>query len=199
MLYSLSDKIELKDKELDIPIIIEEIIPYESELQCSVDRSIASTMEGDGIIRDPLIINGFDVHALLKSNWQAQKLNVQFISSLQEVELPEIKMPFMAKYFINTKHNVTSEVQLNDFKVRLKLKIKYYLLYLKELKDLKVLNNIHDNKLEMFIDTDTILSSFPNAILTTKTNVDQLTGIKATIKIRGDFNITINSGSMVTS
>ncbi len=190
ILYSLTDKFPLDDKELDIQIIIEEVIPMETEFNISVSREAGLTMKGETIIRDPIIINGYHLYDTLKDNWKNQTLNFKLTTAFQDINVAQIKAPYKIRYYINKKNNITDEVELLNLSMKLKLKINYYTIGLNELIGLNVLENIHESKFQMFIDTDTILGSLPNAKPTSKTYVDNFTGVKAVFLIKGDFNIT---------
>jgi len=198
-LYSLTNKIEIQDKELDIPIIIEELIPSEANIKFSLDRNTASKMIGETIIRDPIVINGYNIYDLLKHNWKSKNLQFNVTTDFQYVNLNQLQQPYFIQYYIDTKNSVLGQVLLSDFKIEIKLKVNYYILYLKELIDLKILDNIHDNKVEMFIDSDTMISSTPNAVLITKTQVEEFNGFKITIESRGDFHMDSFSGKIYSS
>ncbi|MFD2144821.1 restriction endonuclease [Mucilaginibacter antarcticus] len=193
-LYSLTDKIEFNDAALDVTIVIEEVIPFETELKISVMRDAAQNMKGETLITDPLIVNGYDVHETLKEAWKAQTLEYKLHTDFQEIQIPKIDPPYRVNYFINTKNDMIDTVEISDFNPRLKLKINYYTIPLKELVDLKVLEHIEGKKYEMFIDIDTITNSLPNAKPVNKRFVEEFGGSKFIINVRGPFNITSIGG-----
>jgi hypothetical protein len=194
ILYSLTDKIEIENKELDIPVIIKEIIPFETETRITVERMNAKQMRGETLIRDPLIVNDYNIEKLLKHSWESNKVVFNLTTEFQTITIPEITRPYKCNYFINEKNNIVEKVELSNFDIKLKLKINYYVINLSELIDLKVLQNIHENKLEMFIDEVTILSSLPNARSIPKTYVDDFTGLTAVFLLKGNFNIETIEG-----
>ncbi|WP_214073136.1 restriction endonuclease [Mucilaginibacter sp. dw_454] len=188
ILYSLGDQINLDDSALDIPVVFKEVVPYETEFEFTVSKQVAMTMKGKAIITDPLIVNGYNVSELLKSSWENQRLKYHLTNDFQILTVPELTSPYRARYSVDD--DIRDEVELDKFVIRLKLKINYYTIFLKELIGLNVLENIHDNKLEMFIDVDTIMKSLPNAKPTNKTFVDDFKGVVINFLIKGDFNIT---------
>lgn len=136
--------------DIEIPILVKEIIPTQVNPTFK-----AFFQKGDSFHRDSsYVINDKNILDLFKNQWNETSSLVSDFKNGESYTFVanDISAPFYMR------NSVGSKLYLDEFSVSYKVEVKYYYGYLNEQENTQVLNDVIENKTNIFFDFNSIFN-----------------------------------------
>jgi hypothetical protein len=192
-LYALNDHSTFSEFDLKINILVEEISFQNIDLIYSVRTENIIHIPEKIYFNRKIVINEENISEIINESWKDGSLKLDLIKEEQEVQIPKISPPFRLQYFPFEKSNVTKEVEIENLRLKIKIKYAYYICDVRDIMYNKMLKNINKETLTFFVDTNSLPEKLKNLTPVTSTFATQFTGIQYYIKIKNSVNIRFNS------
>ena len=195
VLYSLNDHTTFKEFDLKIPILIEEICPSRIDIFYGIRSEDLIKIPGKKMHfkGKRLLINDQNISDVINQGWADGSLKIILDKEEQETTIPNILPPYYLKYFPHENLNITTEIEIIDAILKVKLQYKYYICDVREVMYNKILKNIDKEKLTFFIDTNSIYKALNNLKPVSREYAKAFSGIQYHIKIKSVPNIELKS------
>lgn len=133
--------------DFEIPLIIDLWQPINHDIQYNLDIEEA----GDKV-ENPHIVNDINLIDEILKDWAEKKLDVKRKKGLQKIHLERLKPPF----FLRLANNNNAKRNITDLNVFLEVSNECYFIPLSQVRNTKILNNLSDNKVTVFMDINSI-------------------------------------------
>jgi len=120
--------------DIDIPIRVTEVTP-KTTLKLSIKKNNPASSYKSSFTHDNFEVNNVNILKLFIEKWNNQEINYSPEKSTQLIDFPGIEPPYLIK------DTIGELIELDVFKVELKLEITYYLGNIKEYEGIQLLKN----------------------------------------------------------